>query len=307
MERSLRIYRDHGAADLVPHGLVDVAGAEWFSGRAAASLVYGSDALQAALERGDRVCASIAFSYVMTALEEGPAPMSSVLRRADGFVGSFAGEPSLLADALLGRASANASLGRSDEAGADLARSRAISEELGDPWASPDLTLVEGRVVWLERGSADAEPIFAQAHAQQLDSGRGLGLGDTGAVLTRVLLDLDRDTEADAVLRDFRDQRIPTSSIEGQSQSALIAARRGEHDEALRLSDAALSQVGATDLLRLQGEVALDRAQVLLLAGRPDEARASAEGALARFERKEHALGILRARAFLQQLEQSAT
>lgn len=55
----------------------------------------------------------------------------------------------------------------------------------------------------------------------------------------------------------------------------------------------------ATDFLVDQGDTSLDRAEVLLLAGRPVEARTAAESALASFERKEYAIGIRRAREFL--------
>ncbi len=71
---------------------------------------------------------------------------------------------------------------------------------------------------------------------------------------------------------------------------------------ALRLSDDAVALVGTMDFLTRQADVALDRAEVLLLVGRPDEVRATAEDALARFERKEHAVGIQRAREMLARL-----
>ena len=77
------------------------------------------------------------------------------------------------------------------------------------------------------------------------------------------------------------------------------AARRGDHGAALRLSVEAEARAATTELLWDQAEVALDRADVLLLAGRPAEARTAAEDALARFERKEYAIGIRRARDFL--------
>lgn len=58
----------------------------------------------------------------------------------------------------------------------------------------------------------------------------------------------------------------------------------------------------ATDFLIDQGDAALDRAEVLSLAGRTAAARASAEEALDRFEPKEYAIGIRRARAFVDAL-----
>jgi len=121
--------------------------------------------------------------------------------------------------------------------------------------------------------------------------------------LVRVLLDLDRDSDAETALDTFRDHHLLMSSVATWSLGAVLAARRDARDEAMRMSDEAMAMVGPTDLLMLQGDVALDRAEILLLAGRPDKARASAADALEKYERKEYAIGIRRARAFLATLD----
>ena len=86
------------------------------------------------------------------------------------------------------------------------------------------------------------------------------------------------------------------------SIAAVIAARRGALADALRLAAEAEALVALTDCLIDQGDIALDRAEVLLLAGRRVDARAAAGDALARFERKEFAIGIRRAGQFLEVL-----
>ena len=124
--------------------------------------------------------------------------------------------------------------------------------------------------------------------------------------LARILLDRGRDAEAAAVVRALDERFGPTyrfSRVPGLSLGGVLAARRGDTAVALRLSDDAVALVGTMDFLTLQADVALDRAEVLLLVGRPDEARASAEDGLERFERKEYAIGIRRARAFLSALD----
>ena len=127
--------------------------------------------------------------------------------------------------------------------------------------------------------------------------------GHYGPPLARVLLGLDRTADAEAALVDFRHNRAyPATRANGLSIAAVIAARRGEFEEALRLAGEGEALVAPTDCLVDQGEIALDSAEVLLLAGRPADARAAAGDALARFERKERAIGIRRARAFLEAL-----
>jgi ATP/maltotriose-dependent transcriptional regulator MalT len=81
---------------------------------------------------------------------------------------------------------------------------------------------------------------------------------------------------------------------------AVIGSRRGQSDVAFRLSGEAEELAATTDLAVVQADVALDKAEILQRAGRLHESRAAADDARARFEHKEHAIGIKRARAFLE-------
>ena len=83
------------------------------------------------------------------------------------------------------------------------------------------------------------------------------------------------------------------------SIDALIAARRGRFDEAELFLEEAERIAAPTDLLPDKAQLALDRAEVMRLAGRLDEARAAAQDALAKYEQKEHVVGARRARRFL--------
>jgi len=145
-----------------------------------------------------------------------------------------------------------------------------------------------------------AEARFRECAASLRAASDRTNLGLSGPALARVLLSLERPSDAEALLEDFRDNRVmPAARANGLSIAAVIAARRGDITEALRLSAEADALVAPTDCLIDQGDIALDRAEVLLLGGRPADARAAAGDALARFERKEHAIGIRRAREFL--------
>ena len=79
--------------------------------------------------------------------------------------------------------------------------------------------------------------------------------------------------------------------------------RGSDHEEALRLAGEGLRVAAETDFLMLQGNVALDRAEVLRLARRPAEARVATADALEKHKRKEHAIGTRRARALLARLD----
>jgi tetratricopeptide (TPR) repeat protein len=164
-----------------------------------------------------------------------------------------------------------------------------------------------GYVAWLERGPEAGQPLFARAHGYVKGSGVLITSDLSGVPLARALLELGREGEADPVLDDLRENRaVIEPQIQARTMCAVVAARRGDLDEALRLSEEAEALAVPTDCLIDQADVALDRAEILLLAGPPDEARASAEDALEKFERKEFAIGIRRARESLAALDADA-
>ena len=67
---------------------------------------------------------------------------------------------------------------------------------------------------------------------------------------------------------------------------AKMLARRGETDEALRLSAEAVALARRGDCLMDIGDYLRDRAEVFRLLGRPDEERSALEEALVAYERK---------------------
>ena len=83
---------------------------------------------------------------------------------------------------------------------------------------------------------------------------------------------------------------------------AKVLARRGEHAEAERLAREAVAIGDETDMLNAQGDANADLAEVLLLAGRADEAVAALEQAVERYERKGNLVSAQRARARLAEL-----
>jgi tetratricopeptide (TPR) repeat protein len=67
---------------------------------------------------------------------------------------------------------------------------------------------------------------------------------------------------------------------------ALVYAHRGQHEEAERLAREAVAFAEGMDGLNFQGDALCDLAEVLTRAGRSQEARATLEEALERYERK---------------------
>ena len=301
---AIRTYREHGASQFMAQALLMLANNEWGRGRMSASYELAIEALNLARDRRDRRWVGSILNTVIAGLELGPTPLSEALEHASDYLAAFSGDRSIQVYALRERACIRAFMGQGADARADAASSRAIDEELGVRWSESDYSFIEAFAAWSENDRTVAEAQFREGMRVLVTQGDRLNMGYFGPPLARVLMELGHDREAEQVLVDFRDNRaVPSARIHGHSIAAVVAARGGNLDSALRLSQEAMELILATDLLMDQGDVALDHAEVLLLAGRPAEARAAAEDALARFERKEYAIGIRRAREFLAALE----
>jgi tetratricopeptide (TPR) repeat protein len=300
VEEALRIYREQGTPQFIPQALLWLAIVEWSRGRATAMHARAQEAFELALQIHDRQWTGVILTASLGALEDGPSPLTAVLGEVEEQLRRFAGDRAITASILLNRARTLSYLGRADDARADVEASRAFGREVGRRAEDADYSHVDGIAAWSQGDCAGARQHLAEAHRLQGAYELSWGFAYTGPSLARVLLDLGRDRDAEQVLVDFRNNaQHPTARADAKSIAAVLAARGGDLDGALRLSQKAMDLVLATDLLMDQGAVTLERAEVLLLAGRPAEARAVAEDALARFERKEYAIGIRRARAFL--------
>jgi len=297
-EEALRLARDEGADHLIPYAVSSLAFIEIYVGNNAMALGYGEELFRLGQQRQSRRLMRTALSLMSFALEFGAAPLRAALDRNEAFITGFADDRYILQAGLAGRAWVNAWLGRTGSVASDISAARAIDRELGRP-DSPLRTVTEGYATWVDQGPAAAEPVFTLAHRMIAQSGAVVNSDLSGVPLARIRLDLGRHEEAARVLDDLRHHTVIEARIQTRTLGAVAAARRGDLVDAFRLSDEAEAIAAPTDCLIDQADVALDRAEILLLAGRSAEARASAEEALARFERKEYAIGIRRARAFL--------
>ncbi|MFN2484975.1 MAG: adenylate/guanylate cyclase domain-containing protein [Candidatus Limnocylindria bacterium] len=88
---------------------------------------------------------------------------------------------------------------------------------------------------------------------------------------------------------------------------AKALAHLGRIDEAVPVADAAAERARATDYLDLLGSTALDRAEVLELAGRRADAVGALREALDAFDRKGHRVGAAAARARLESFGASSS
>ena len=145
----------------------------------------------------------------------------------------------------------------------------------------------------------DAQRALAHVDAAEQLFRRGVeeltARGETGfnstmtALLAHALCDGGSFDEAEEYVSKSR-RLAAKDDFATQSSWRLALARilsdRGEHSPAITLAEEAAAIVDATDYIAWQGDAHEVRGNVLLAAGRRDEARAALAEALARYERK---------------------
>lgn len=103
--------------------------------------------------------------------------------------------------------------------------------------------------------------------------------------------ELTRVSEDAASLEDFLSQML------WRALRARVLSRRGATSEAESLGREAVEIGQETDCIDMQGDVLMDRSEVLSRAGRAHEARETVQEALSLYERKGNVMSIAKARA----------
>ena len=205
------------------------------------------------------------------------------------------------------RAGALAMLGRSDEARAILAVTRA---ELAERGGGIQLATTTGQTsvdVELLAGDPAAAAELGAEGCRLLDELGEKGSQSTAAgKLAQALYALDRLDEADAWAG--RAAKLGASDdaltqMLWRQVRAKVLARRGEHAEAERLAREAVAIGEETDMLDAQGDASADLAEVLSLADRPKEAAEALEQALVRYKSKGNLVSTQRAEMRLAELQ----
>jgi tetratricopeptide (TPR) repeat protein len=200
--------------------------------------------------------------------------------------------------------------GRFDEARALLADARAALAERGGGLLLGALTGIESNLVEQLAGDPVAAAELGSAGCAILEElGDEAFLSSAASCLANALYRLDRFDEADAWASRAADMGASDDAFNQMNWRAVkakVLARRGDREEAVRLAREAVAIAATTDDLSGQGDTNADLAEVLELAGKPDEAVTALEQALDRYERKGNVVSATRARCRLDGLEGAA-
>jgi hypothetical protein len=261
-------------------------------------------AIDFAQRAGDEQLEAAAVSSRCFILFWGPSPLDEVRREVEDALGwaRSRGIRRLEVDALHILARISAMQERSAEARALLRQAH-----VGTKAEPRDLLVRVGRylstaLVELMAGEpAAAERVLRDSH-RKLSDLKGTGqLPPVVILLARALIMQGRDEEAMQQIDDYEEFAFTSrdAQIKWRALRALLLARRGEAEAAIRLAAEAVALAADWEQDDSTAEVEADYAHVLRLAGKDREARQMAERALGRYQRKGNLVGARRAEAFL--------
>lgn len=250
-----------------------------------------------ALERTARLDAELEHATVLgalaTSLWRGPRPATEAITRCR----------TLLAEHAAGRRAVRAALicplamlvgmtGEHDEAAALLADAEHIVGDLGNAHALAVLPIFAAAASSLAGDLTAAEAWLRRAHAACLAI-RDPQLAETASRdLARVRLRQGGDDEAAELAAVPVPDDVPAAVAERSGVLARVFARRGDGDQARRLSSLALAAARRTDSPVTQATACLDAAVVLAVLGDQGEARSLARRAARSFGGKGHLVGV---------------
>src|SRR6266540_1903440 len=248
-------------------------------------------ALELVSEVGDERWEAYAIRLRCLSMYWGPAPVDTVERynHEVAEMGRSRNMQSLRAGALtiLARCAAM----RGDFEGAREYNREAvdINTDLGELLTQATDSITEGLVELLDGELPAAEQALVRGY-QVLEEMRGTGpLGVVAAMLARVLLQQERDEEANEITRvceRIAGEHQVDVQVKWRSIRGVVLARRGQIEEAHTLAREALEQAEKTDQPDTIAEAHADLAEVLRMSGRSAEASSEFARALALYERK---------------------
>jgi len=275
-----------------------IASVEWDLGQAGKQL----DALEHALDHAGRARASFetaeAFHSFTAAIVRGPIPVPEAIARAEGIIGEFPDNRGLEAFMSHALAHLRARLGAFDAAREAVDRYRGFLLDTGQLMAYWRSAEVRFDVEMLAGDVQAAADVAEEAHAKL--SERGDRWPYLCAFIAQARLALGKHTEASEVAEIAASSANSIERALGLGVFARLRAREGDATKAEELIDEAVAIVERTDFLFDRGTVQLDRAEVMELLGRNEEARAARQRALAMFEEKGDLVSASRTRSLLE-------
>jgi DNA-binding SARP family transcriptional activator/tetratricopeptide (TPR) repeat protein len=244
-------------------------------------------------------------AWLGIALFMGSTPASEASRRVEAQLSSRREIRTVEVLLLAILATLEAMQGRLAEARELVDRAGPVADELGYQSQLGAFTFHQGVVELLAGDPAAAERTIRPALEQLELVGDTSNYSSIVAVLARAVYDQGRYGEAEELTQ--RSERAAHlndvhAQITWRHVRSKALARRGELEEAERLGEQAIAYAADSDFLNPYGDALLDRAEVLDLAGRPQDGIPAVQQAIRLFEQKGNVVSAAVARAMLDRL-----
>jgi predicted ATPase/class 3 adenylate cyclase len=292
LEKAVPVFEELGDDAALGRALSLGGMLRFWRGEAAAAVDDLERAAQYARQADDRAQEAESLRYVLMAAMLGPTPVDEALERVESMRPRAEGNQTLGVTLLRVGAQLEAMQGRFDTARDLIARAKALAEELGlEVVLASHVAPGAGYVELLAGDAAAAERELRPACEALERIGELSFLASVAPALAEAFYEQERDDEALHLTERWSAERLTVpedadAHVHWRRVRAKLLARRGDVNEAERLAREATAIAARTDFLDLRAQAVSDLAEVLSLAGRPDEAAAARREAIRLHEEK---------------------
>jgi class 3 adenylate cyclase/tetratricopeptide (TPR) repeat protein len=301
-EGAAEIFREAGDEAGLAQAFVLLGLVSWFELRFGAAQALLEEALEHATRGGSERQRLRALEWLISIEAIGPRRSAEAIARCEEFMRQDPGNLWVESHALQALAALKAMRGDFDEARLLIARPMSLSEDLGLLLRTAESSITKGYVELLAGDPIAAEHSFRRSCEVLEQIGEQNFLASVMVLVARALYEQGRYDEAEEwTLRSEAAAGLEDTEAQAMWQvtRARILARRNEFDLAVRLGRKAVSLLEGADTPDARGSALTDLAEVLILAGRPEEAKVPLEEALAVYQAKGHLVGAEKARGMI--------
>jgi tetratricopeptide (TPR) repeat protein len=303
LERVIHVLQRLGDEAVLARALSLAGMLRLWRGEAAAAVADLEQAASYARQAGDRPQEAESLQYMLTATLWGPTTVDEALERVEEIRAGGEANQRLEVTLLRTRAQLEAMQGRFDIARDQIARAKALAEELGLEVILASGVAQQAGYVELLGGDAAAAEHALRPACEALER-----MGDWGhfATIAPKLADAlyRRGDDEEALRLTELAERSATPGVADEDIGwrrvrAKLLARRGDFGEAERLAREATARAARTDLLDDRAQALADLAEVSRLSGRPEESATTLEEAIHLHEQKGNVVAADMLRAVL--------